>query len=300
LREDAKNSLEEEKESELALWDEKIKSKQQELDMLNDEASSNEEKLKKIQEELALWKRETDNPFAKSKIASLTSQQDELIKTIKKDALSKEIDSLNNSKQEESDFYDKQLSDLEKANKEQEAEDEEHYKQMLDSKETYAKAEKMITKNQQSEMYKILSKYSEEYKKMGGDVSTSVEASLKKITDAINNLNNAKIKDFGGSSIEYTRTSSSGSNYAVIKGGIVADSPFDVNEANQIYDSSSSSSSKSSSSSSSSKTVTNANKTYANGDYTDSNGNYYTKSSDSYYDEASKSYKKFGSYANGG
>lgn len=295
LREDAKNSLEEEKESELALWDEKIKSKQAELDALNDESENNEEKLKKIQAELALWKRETDNPFAKSKIESLTTQQDELIKTIKKDTLSKEIDSLNSQKQEESDYYDKQLSDLEKANKEQEAEDEEHYKQMLNSKEAYAKAEKMITKNQQSEMYKILSKYSDEYKKMGGDVATSVEASLKKIADAITNLNNAKIKDFGGSSVKYTGTSSSGSNYAVIKGGIVADSPFDINEANQIYDSSSSGKS-----SSSSKTSTNANKTYANGDYTDSKGNYYTNSGNTYYDEASKSYKKYGSYATGG
>jgi len=291
-REDAKQSLEDEKTSKLALWDEKIKSKQAELDAMNDETSDNETKLKKLKVELANLQRDNSTE-AQGRIQDVNTQITDLQKTIKKDALSKEIDSLNNQKQIQSDNYDQQLSDLEKANKEQEAEDEKHYSELLNEKNAYNKAEKMINKNQQSDMYDLYSKYSEDYKKMGVDLSTSVDASLKKITEAISNLNNVKIRnnnssdggngDGESSSNHYENTTSSGTHYTDIGSGIISDHPLTNDEINTINKGSSGSSS----SSKPSTTVTNSNgstttthsdgtKSYSNGDYTDSNGYYHT------------------------
>jgi hypothetical protein len=274
---DAKQALEDEKTSKLALWDEKIKSKQAELDALDDESSNNEEKLKKIQEELALWKKDNSTESI-AKIADLTTQQNELQKTIAKDKLSKEIDSLNDQKTAESDSYDKQLTALEKANKEQEAEDEEHYKDMLNEKKAYAKAEEMINKNQRSDMYDLYSKYSEDYKKMGADLSTSVEASLKKITDAMNSLNEKEVK---------IKDSSSNGSYS---GSTVAGDM--VSEINDLITGSDSSSSSSSSSSSKN------NNTNSNGSTTtdNSDGTTTTTSSDGKTTETSGTYSNGTSY----
>lgn len=278
-REDAKQALEDEKESELAIWDEKIKSKEEELKRLDEQSSDNETKLKKLQEELALWQKETNNPFAKSKVQGLTTQISDLQKTIAKDNLQKDIDSLNEQKDNASKYYDNQLTELEKANKAQEIEDQKHYDDMLNEKQAYNKAEKMIEKNKQNEMYALLSKYSESYKTMGTNLAESIDASLKKITDGINAFNSLKIKTVG----EMIGNDNNSSDVYVAKdsGGIPeADTAEQKSHA---------------SNSSSSSNNSNANKQYANGDYTDSNGNYYTNSGDSYYDAASGKYKKYAS-----
>jgi chromosome segregation ATPase len=64
-KEDAKQALEDEKQSKLDEWDEKIKEKQAELDALNDDSADNETKLKKLQAELALWKKDNSTEAQK-------------------------------------------------------------------------------------------------------------------------------------------------------------------------------------------------------------------------------------------
>lgn len=191
-REDAKKALEDEKTAELKKWDEKIKSKQAELGMLDDETEDNEKKLKKINEELALWQKDNSTESTK-KIQELTTQRDELEKTIKKNSIQKEIDSLGEQKQNVSDNYDEKLSDLESANKKQEKADEEKYKDMLNEKKAYQKADEMITKNQQSKMLKLLKKYDTSYKDIGlswgQNVSDGFKEKINEIEKAVQELN---------------------------------------------------------------------------------------------------------------
>lgn len=115
---------------------------------------------------------------------------------------------------------------------------------MIDEKKAYEKADKLITANSQSEILLILNNNAENYKDvgtlLGKNFTEAFAEEINKAKNALDSLNKKKVNNnvkSSGSSIEYTGTSSSGSNYAVIEGGIVADKPFAVDEAIGIYDS---------------------------------------------------------------
>jgi TP901 family phage tail tape measure protein len=166
--------IEDEKTATLKSYDAEIKSKQAEIDALDTTSEDNQKKLKALQEEKALWEKETNNVFAKSKVESLTTQISDLEKTIKKDSLQKDIDNLNNEKTAESDSYDQRLSDLNDYYDEQEKTAQTTYDDMLDEKKAYAKADKMITQNQQDQMIELLKKYDTSYKTIGDTWSTNL------------------------------------------------------------------------------------------------------------------------------
>jgi hypothetical protein len=186
--EDAKQALEDEKQAKLDEWDKKIKDKQAELDALNDESTDNQTKLQKLQAELALWQKEGNNPYAKSKVQELQTQIADLQKTIKKDNLSKDIKNLEDEKQADSDYYDKKIKAQEDADKKQQEEAEKTYKDMLDEKKAYQHIDQLLTKGGEDELLALLKKYDTSYKDIGKAWATNL---TDPILDKINAVKKA-------------------------------------------------------------------------------------------------------------
>jgi DNA repair exonuclease SbcCD ATPase subunit len=162
-----KKSLEKEKQDSLDDWDKKIKVKKDELDALNDETTDNETKLKKLQEERALWAKETNNVYAKSKIADLDSKIKETEKAIKKDDLQKQIDDLQKSKEADEKSYEDRLKELEDNYEEQKKAQKKANDDSLLEEKAYAQADEMIKKNQQDQILELMGKYGKSYKDVG-------------------------------------------------------------------------------------------------------------------------------------
>lgn len=171
--EDSLKSIEDEKTATISAYDAQIKSLQDKLNALDDESADNEKKLAKLKAERKLWLKDT-SVFSKSKIDGLDTQIAETEKAIQKDSLQKQIDALNKKKQAESDSYDESKTKLEKSNSEKEDINEATYKDMLDEKKAYAKADQMISSKSQAEMIALLKKYDTSYKDVGKQLSSSL------------------------------------------------------------------------------------------------------------------------------
>lgn len=267
-------ALEKTKQAKLDSWDAQIKSKQAELDSLNDNTQENETKLAKLKTELSLWQKD-NSTFSKSKIVQLTSQIAETEKELKQNQLQKEIDALNDSKQEDSDYYAQKLTDLQESNKKTEESNKQLWKDMLDEKKAYQQVDKMITKNDSKAMIKLYESYGDSYREIGSLYGENMTTEFKE-----------KVSEMES---------------------IVQDITKKISKALDVdVKSSSGSSSSSSSKSNNEKTVTV--KDYDGSTYTETSGtysngtNYTIRSTPStgYYDEASKTYKKYASYDTGG
>lgn len=215
--EDSLKSIEDEKTATISAYDAQIKSLQDKLNSLDDESASNEEKLKKLKAEKKLWEKDS-SVFSKSKIADLDTKIAETEKTIAKDSLQKQIDDLNAKKQAESDAYDESKTALEKSNTDKESENEATYKDMLDEKKAYAKADEMISNKSQAEMIALLKKYDTSYKDIGKQLSASLTdpfiTKIQAVEDAWTKLSE-KIADgtssTGGKTLSDGNSSSGGS-----------------------------------------------------------------------------------------
>lgn len=267
--EKAEKALEKQKQAKLDYWDAQIKSKQAELDALNDSSEENENKLKKLQAELALWQKD-DSTFSKSKIVQLTSQIAETQKELKQNQLQKEINALNDSKQADSDYYSQKLTDLQESNNQQEEENQKNYKKMLDEKKAYQKVDEMITNNNEKAMVKLYKSYGDSYKEIGSLYGENITNAFKEkvavmesiVQDMAKKISNAldvdvDVKSSSGSSSSSSSSSSHSKDY----------DNGDYEDSNGYYYSVNGTSGK-------------PNQTYSNGDYTDSNGWYHVASYD--------------------
>jgi hypothetical protein len=176
--------------------------------------------LKKLQTELSEWQKDNSTE-AQGKIQGLNTQIADLQKTIKKDNIQKDIDSLNNQKQSESDDYDKQLKDLEDANKKQEEANEKKYKDMLNEKKAYNEADKLITSNNQKAILKILNDNAENYKDvgtlLGKNFSDAFKAQIEEAQKALSALKDLDIEDSSDKSSSSSGKSSSSTKITTTK-----------------------------------------------------------------------------------
>lgn len=250
--EKAKKNLETQKQNTINEYDSQIKAKQQLLEALNDDTEDNEAKLKGLIQDRDNWLKD-NSTYSKSHVDALNKEIADLQKTMQKNSIQKEIDSLNTQKQSASDSYDQQLSDLEESNKKQEEANERKYKKMLDEKKAYQKIDEMITDNNEKAMVKLYKSYGESYKEIGSLYGENVTNAFKE-----------KVAEMET---------------------VVQDIAKKISKALDV-DVKSSSKSSSSSSSSKDKTTTASNgvkvtthsdgtKSYSNGDYTDSKGYYH-------------------------
>ncbi|MVX64652.1 phage tail tape measure protein [Clostridium chromiireducens] len=283
--EKAKKALETEKQNTLNEYDSQIKAKQALIDALDDDTSDNEAKLKGLIQDRDNWLKD-NSTYSKSHVDTLNKEISDLQKTMQKNSIQKDIDSLNEQKKSASDSYDDQLSDLEEANKKQEEANEKKYKKMTDSKKAYQKIDEMITNNNEKAMVKLYQSYGDSYKEIGSlygenvtaafkeklsEMETIVKDITKKISSALDVDVDVKSSSGGSSSSSswsdpYSHnnekttsgTTSDGISYTETTGTYGNGTPYTIVK--------------------SSGTSTNANKTYSNGDYTDSNGWYHVAS----------------------
>ncbi len=252
--EKSKKNLETQKQNTLNEYDSQIKVKQALLDALNDDTSDNEAKLKGLIQDRDNWLKD-NSTYSKSHVDALNKEISDLQKTMQKNSIQKEIDSLNDQKQSASDSYDKQLSDLEEANKKQEEANEKKYKKMTDSKKAYQKIDEMITDNNEKAMVKLYQSYGESYKEIGSlygenvtnafkekldemeqafkDVKERIEEEAKSSKSSSKSKHKTSYTDDGTKVV--TGTTEDGVNYSkqTTSSGqtvVVADKPFDTSE----------------------------------------------------------------------
>lgn len=260
--EKAEKALEKTKQAKLDSWDAQIKSKQDELDALNDNTQENQTKLSKLKIELENWKKD-NSTMAQSMIQKTTQQIAETEKELKQNKLQKEINALNDSKQADSDYYSQKLTDLQESNKKTEESNKQLWKDMLDEKKAYQEIDRQISTKDSKAMVKLYESYGESYKDIGSlygenmttafkekvsEMETIVKDMTKRISDALDV--DVDVKSSSGSSsskgshktsytddgtkvttgttndgINYSKqTTSSGQTY------VIADKPFDTSE----------------------------------------------------------------------
>ncbi len=253
--EKAKTALELEKQNTLDSYDAQIKEKQALIDSLDDDTSDNEAKLKALIKDRDNWLNDNSS-YSESHVNSLNTQIKDLQKTMQKNSIQKEIDNLTKNKQSASDSYDQQLSDLEKANKEQEEANDKKWKKMTDSKKAYQKIDKMITNDNEKEMVKLYESYGTNYTDIGSLYGTNVTNAFKEKLKGMKEALEEATKDL--------KISAGGS-------GKVSSSDDEDNSSSSNGDTT-----VKNSNGTTTTTHSDGTKTYSNGDYTDKNGWYHT------------------------
>lgn len=207
--EDLKND----KESDIGRLEKRIKKLKDELKALDTSAEDKKTKLKKLQAELAKWQKD-DSVFAKKKIEELKEHIAQLENDIRKDEINAEIDSLEEEKQEQEDYYQDRIDSLEEDLKEQEKLLDKTWDKILKDKEAYLMADKLLTENNQKAIVALLGEYAEDYKNVGTLLGTNfAEALQAKVEEACSNLKtlmSETVSDLGGSPSSSNGGSSSG------------------------------------------------------------------------------------------
>lgn len=140
-----KKKIEEQRKAEISVYDARIEAIKKELELLEKEDEvDKKDKLKALKEELELWKK-NDSAFAKEKIKELEKKIKETEKEVKKEEL------------------EQQIKDIEK---EKDAV-EEKYKEMLEDKNIYLEANKLITSKSQQEIIDLIYEYAPDYTEIG-------------------------------------------------------------------------------------------------------------------------------------
>lgn len=242
-----KQLLEDRKKIEIDDLESQIKSLEAQKKALEDDADNNEEKLKKLKAERDLWSRETDNVFAKSKIAELDKSIKETETNIKKASLDKQIESLKTQKDTKSNEYDKNIETLEnKYNEEKEIQKEKNADELLEEK-AYEKADKLLKGNHQKDIIKLMKSYSKSYKDIGTLLGDNFKQGwIEQIQEAKKQYESllaemeelskkaSKIKSKKSSSKDYEYSTNSGTNYTDVGGGIISDRPLSPDEIKEI------------------------------------------------------------------
>ena len=167
--------------SQLEKKENEIKELKKQLDALNDDSDDKKKRLEKLKNELKLWKKETNNVYAKSKIDSLNSEIKKLQIDIQKDDIQKQIDAKNEEKNKIDEDYEAQ----QKATKEM-------YDKMEEEGEKYARANKLLMERNTTEIERLLELQSEKFKDIGRlwgqNLSDSFSAEIKGALDGIDYL----------------------------------------------------------------------------------------------------------------
>lgn len=225
-QEDAKKALEEEKEAKVNVLDTRIEKLKKELASLDDEETDKRAKLVKLKEELAKWQKD-DSVFADKKVKDLQEQIAQLEKEIKKDDINNEIDEIEEEKQETEDYYEEKLDKLEEQQKAELEEKQKTWDTMLSEQEAYNKADLLLKQKNMTEITRLLSSYSEDFKDIGSLLGTnfaealnqeikSAMDSLDAILGSRDNISNGTTSTGGSSN---SSSSSSGKEYVWVEDG---------------------------------------------------------------------------------
>jgi hypothetical protein len=240
----AKDAINDEKEAKAKYWDDRIKALQAQLDALNDTEADEKEKLKKLQAERALWAKETNNVFAKSKLEQLDKDISETQKNIQKSELQKQIDSLNDEKDTDLATYDDKISDLEDYYEKKKTTTKKANDDDLLAKKAYAKADQLITSNDQSAILKILSDKAQNYKDvgtlLGKNFSEAFQEEINKAKSALDSLTGkSTTSSLSSDSSNSTKLESSLSTGVTYSGGstgaISVERPLTPAEEQELY-----------------------------------------------------------------
>jgi TP901 family phage tail tape measure protein len=152
-----------------------------ELEAMKDDTQGKKDTLAKLQKELALWKEDTDSPYAKKRVLELEQQIKEKQKELAIDVKENEI---------------KQAEDALDAIREK-AEDEKEiiekkYKYLLDEQRLYSQATFMMTNNSQEQILSLLLSQNTKYQTMGTTLGKSFSdamlAEINKVKNALTAL----------------------------------------------------------------------------------------------------------------
>lgn len=187
-QEDAKKALEDEKEAKVNILDTRIEKLKKELEDLDNEDTDKRAKLAKLKEELSKWQKD-DSVFSKKKISDLQEQIASLEKEIKKDDINNQIDDLEEEKKTTEDYYSEKLDKLKEQQKAELEEKQKALDEMLSDESAYHKADLLLKEKNMTEITRLLSSYSENFKEIGSLLGTNfAEALNQEIKSAMDSL----------------------------------------------------------------------------------------------------------------
>ena len=135
---------EQQKDAEISILDNRIADLRKQIDDLDDDVTDRLTKRAKLEAELRKWQKD-DSAFSTKKQQELQKELDELNKQIRKDELEKQIQEVEETKNTVEETYDA----------------------MLEDKQLYEDANKLITESNTDEMLRLLEEYAEDYKNIG-------------------------------------------------------------------------------------------------------------------------------------
>ena len=157
LAEALKMKYEEEKSMKEQILDERIEQLQSELDALDDEEMDRRKKLLRLQQEKAKWERD-DSVYGQKKVKELQDQIAELEMEIQKDELNNQIENIEKEKEKLEETYD----------------------ELLEDKNIYNEADKLLTENKMEEMVALLEKYGQDFSDVGHLLGENFTEAFKK------------------------------------------------------------------------------------------------------------------------
>ena len=139
-----KEERELQKQSEIDILDSRIEELKRQIKELEDDDADLYSKKARLEAEIAKWQKD-DSGMGIKKVKELQEQLDELNKDIRKEELNKQIEEIESTKDSISDTYDK----------------------MLEDKEIYEEANRLITDKNQTEILRLLQTYEDDYTDIG-------------------------------------------------------------------------------------------------------------------------------------
>lgn len=174
------------KQQEIDVLDNRIEELKKQIADLEDEDADLYSKKAKLEAELAKWEKD-DSAMGVRKVKELQEKLDDLNKEIKKEALNKQIEEIESTKDTVEETYDK----------------------MLEDKAIYEEANKLITEHNQKEMLRLLQQYCVDYTDIGKLWGSSLsQAFMDEIQIALDSLTYLKSEagGFGNTNAPTTAT----------------------------------------------------------------------------------------------
>ena len=157
------------KEQEIGILDARIEDLRAELDSLEDDGSDLYDKRAKLEAELIKWGRD-DSAYSKKKQQEIQAELDDLNKEIRKNELNKQIEEVEATKDNVKETYDK----------------------MLEERQLYEDANKLMVSDNQTEMLRLLESYGQNYTDIGvlygKNFTEAFLAEIRSASDALHYL----------------------------------------------------------------------------------------------------------------